>query len=183
MTSNGADGFDRWLDQELQSQVSSENAPNPMPSQARYQAVALQAGSLSALAALASTKVGAAVVVSALALGSAGVATEAAITGSANPIEWGQQVREQVEKCKAALSPGSHGVGECVSSFASRKGSEESAANKASAARDQQSGPPRGHPGGPPSSRPGGPPSSQPGGPPSSHPAPGRKPTPSPSKA
>src|SRR5260370_7824414 len=62
--------------------------------------------------------------VAALALGTAGA--EAAITDSANPSNWGQQVVQQVQKCKTALTPGSHGIGECVSTFASKHGQEES---------------------------------------------------------
>jgi len=55
------------------------------------------------------------------ALAAAG-ATEAAITGSANPTVWGQQVVQQVQKCKAALQPGQHGIGQCVSAFARQNG-------------------------------------------------------------
>ena len=75
------------------------------------------------------------VAVAALALGAATAATEASVTGSANPTNWGQQVVVQVNKCKAALAPGSHGIGQCVSSFAKQHGQEVSAGHRASAAR------------------------------------------------
>jgi hypothetical protein len=53
---------------------------------------------------------------------SAAAVTEAAITGSADPANWGQQVRQQVIACKAALETGEHGIGKCVSAFASQHG-------------------------------------------------------------
>ena len=60
--------------------------------------------------------------VAALAMVSAAAVTEAAITGSADPANWGQQVRQQVIACKAALETGQHGIGKCVSAFASQHG-------------------------------------------------------------
>jgi hypothetical protein len=52
----------------------------------------------------------------------AGAATEIAVTGSLNPVNWGQSVTQQVTDCKAAaLAAGQHGIGECVSDFASSK--------------------------------------------------------------
>lgn len=60
--------------------------------------------------------------VAALAVVAAASVTEAAITGSADPANWGQQVRQQVIACKAALETGQHGIGQCVSAFASQHG-------------------------------------------------------------
>ena len=60
--------------------------------------------------------------VAALAMVSAAAVAEAAITGSADPANWGQQVRQQVIACKAALETGQHGIGKCVSAFASQHG-------------------------------------------------------------
>ncbi len=60
--------------------------------------------------------------VAAMAMVAAAVVTEAAITGSADPANWGQQVRQQVVACKAALQTGEHGIGQCVSAFASQHG-------------------------------------------------------------
>ena len=62
----------------------------------------------------------------AIAATAAGAATEAAITGSANPDNWGQQVKAQVAACKAALAPGEHGIGGCVSAFAKQHGEQKS---------------------------------------------------------
>ena len=58
------------------------------------------------------------VAVAAAALTVAGVST----TGSLNPADWGQQVKQQVETCKDQLAAGEHGIGECVSDFASQHG-------------------------------------------------------------
>ena len=52
----------------------------------------------------------------------AGAATETAITGSLNPADWGKQVSEQVETCKAQLAVGHHGIGDCVSELAKQHG-------------------------------------------------------------
>ncbi|HEY8692976.1 MAG TPA: hypothetical protein VIR57_09580 [Chloroflexota bacterium] len=60
--------------------------------------------------------------VAALAVVAAAAVTEAAITGSADPSNWGQQVKLQVIACKAALETGEHGIGPCVSAFASQHG-------------------------------------------------------------
>lgn len=60
--------------------------------------------------------------VAALAVVAAAAVTEAAITGSADPANWGQQVRQQVIACKAVLETGEHGIGQCVSAFASHHG-------------------------------------------------------------
>ncbi|HEX4620603.1 MAG TPA: hypothetical protein VH208_03465 [Myxococcaceae bacterium] len=85
--------------------------------------------------------------VAALAGAGATAATEAAITGSLNPSDWGAQVVQQVAKCKAALQPGQHGIGPCVSAFASQHGKTVSADHRASGARtnDHGKGPDKNH--------------------------------------
>jgi hypothetical protein len=52
----------------------------------------------------------------------AAAVTEAAITGSADPSNWGRLVTQQVATCKAALKTGEHGIGQCVSAFAKQHG-------------------------------------------------------------
>lgn len=116
------------------------------------------------VATLVSTKGAIGLTVAVLAVGAAGAAAEAAVTGSANPSNWGRQVVEQVQDCKAALAPGSHGIGQCVSAFAKQHGKQVSADNRASSARvngsDHTPGPPANP--GRPSNAPGGRPSSVP---------------------
>ena len=46
----------------------------------------------------------------------------AATTGSINPVVWGQTVTKTVTDCKAKLSDGQHGIGDCVSDIASTHG-------------------------------------------------------------
>jgi hypothetical protein len=59
----------------------------------------------------------------AFAAAGAGAATEAAVTGSFNPLDWGQQVKQQVATCKDTLrASGVRGIGPCVSAFASTNG-------------------------------------------------------------
>ncbi len=76
------------------------------------------------------------VAVAAAALTVAGAAT----TGSLDPNVWGQQVKTRVAECKDKLADGQHGIGECVSSFASQHG-----ASVASAARQHGNGNQNGH--------------------------------------
>jgi hypothetical protein len=73
--------------------------------------------------------------VAALAAAGATAAAESAITGSLNPNDWGQQVVQQVAKCKAALQPGQHGIGQCVSAFAKQHGDTVSDSHQASPGR------------------------------------------------
>jgi len=65
----------------------------------------------------------------------------AATTGSLNPVVWGQQVTQQVSSCKSKLAAGDHGIGDCVSQFASQHG-----AAVASAARHHGNGNGSGNP-------------------------------------
>ena len=68
--------------------------------------------------------------VAALAATAAVAATEVALTGSVNPTNWGQQVKEEVADCKASAARlGVHGIGQCVSSFARQHGDATSDAN------------------------------------------------------
>jgi hypothetical protein len=63
----------------------------------------------------------------------AAAVTEAAISGSADPSNWGRLVTQQVATCKAALKTGEHGIGQCVSAFASQHG--QAMSGRASGAR------------------------------------------------
>ncbi|MEO8745366.1 MAG: hypothetical protein ABI334_04845 [Candidatus Dormiibacterota bacterium] len=70
--------------------------------------------------------------VAAAALTVATAATEVATTGSLNPANWGQQVKQVVSECKASAERlGVHGIGQCVSSFARQHGADVKASPKA----------------------------------------------------
>jgi hypothetical protein len=73
---------------------------------------------LGGAAAALTVKVATGLAVAAAAATVAGAAAETAITGSASPTAWGQQVKTQVDECKDALAPGQNGIGECVSNLA-----------------------------------------------------------------
>lgn len=127
---------------------------------------------LAKAATVVSTKGAAGLAVALLAVGAAGVATEASVTGSANPTNWGQAVVDQVNKCKDALAPDQHGIGQCVSAFAKTHG-ELVSSQHASGARTHASDARENHPSGPPANP--GKPAGAPGGkpsnvPPTSHP-------------
>jgi hypothetical protein len=65
--------------------------------------------------------------VAAIASTAAAAATEIALTGSANPANWGQQVKQTVATCKETLrASGTRGIGQCVSAFANQHGKTES---------------------------------------------------------
>ncbi len=185
------DEFDRWLEQQLQGSANGPIGPTPLPARARYHTASLQ-GSLYTsflvqVAALATTKATIGLTVGVLAVGAAGAAGEAAITGSANPSDWGHQVVQQVKQCKAALVPGTHGIGQCVSAFASQHGTQATDGHGAtghptgeptshptgkatSNPTDEPTSNPQGKPTGKPTSDPHGKPSDQPHGKPSSPP-------------
>jgi hypothetical protein len=55
-------------------------------------------------------------------LGAVSAAAATAVTHSANPAAWGQQVREAVQDCKQNLGVAHHGIGDCVSAFARQHG-------------------------------------------------------------
>jgi hypothetical protein len=79
--------------------------------------------------------------VAALAMAAAGVTTEVATTGSLNPSDWGQQVKEQVQDCKDTLrASGVRGIGECVSAFAKQHGKIVSGEHRNSDARHGNNG-------------------------------------------
>ncbi|HXC77500.1 MAG TPA: hypothetical protein VNU19_10650 [Candidatus Acidoferrum sp.] len=134
MSASGGPGFDQWLDAKLQQHAAAHTGPSPLPAQAQYQAAYVKAGAhlplLAKIAAVLSTKAAIGVAAAALVVGAAG-ASESVITGSLNPSDWGQQVVKQVNSCKTALAPGSHGIGQCVSSFASQHGKVVSAEHRA----------------------------------------------------
>lgn len=73
-------------------------------------------------------------------------ATEVATTGSLNPLNWGQQVTQQVNACKASAERlGVHGIGQCVASFARTHGKTVSDSHKNGNANGNGNGNANGH--------------------------------------
>ena len=134
MSTPGNPGFDQWLSSQLQLHASAHTGPSPLPNQAQYHAAYLEGGGrlplLAKVAALLTSKAAIGVAAATLAVGAAGVG-ESVITGSTNPGDWGKQVVKQVNTCKDALAPGSHGIGQCVSAFASSKHGSAGAEHRA----------------------------------------------------
>jgi hypothetical protein len=124
MSTMGDQGFDQWLSSQLQQHAAAYSGPSPLPAQSQYHAAYLHGGAhmslLAKIAAAITTKAAIGVAAGALVVGAAGVG-ESVITGSTNPSDWGKQVVKQVTTCKDALAPDSHGIGQCVSAFASSK--------------------------------------------------------------
>lgn len=171
MVNGNGNGFDRWLEQELQRATAGNGGPSPSAGQAAYHAASLQGGThmsvLAKAASVVSAKGAVGLAVAVLAVGAAGAATEASVTGSTNPSNWGQQVVQQVQKCKDALAPGSHGIGQCVSTFAKQNGKDVSSQHSASSARENHPSS-TDHPTGKPAGTTGGS-TSHPTGPPTNH--------------
>ncbi|HEX9037398.1 MAG TPA: hypothetical protein VF808_10455 [Ktedonobacterales bacterium] len=84
-------------------------------------------GLKTAIASGVKSKVAVAVLAALLATGGAAGAATAADHGA-----FGQQVKAQVEACKAHLATGTHGIGDCVSDFAQRHGEQQSQQHKPS---------------------------------------------------
>jgi hypothetical protein len=88
---------------------------------ALYRRRSIMASGLStAVAAAVKGKASAAILAALLAAGGTTGATVAAANGA-----FGQQVQQQVQTCKDDLKAGTHGIGQCVSTFAQQKGEQE----------------------------------------------------------
>jgi hypothetical protein len=82
-------------------------------------------GLASTLSSAVKSKVGVAALTAALAIGGSAGTVAAAHQGA-----FGQQVKAKVAACKAALATGAHGIGDCVSDFASQHGETNSAQHR-----------------------------------------------------
>ena len=110
--------FERELEAELRRLLDTITA-GPIPARRSVQSRATRARALVGGAGAAVTlKFLSGAVAAAAAVTVAGAAT----TGSLNPADWGQQVSAQVQACKDKLADGQHGIGDCVSAFASQHG-------------------------------------------------------------
>lgn len=111
------DDLERQLEQEFRRVLDPLSAMPVPPRRAvagRSASKALFGGTGAALG----LKLVTGVAVAAAAVTVAGVST----TGTLNPVNWGQQVQQQVDTCKDKLAAGDHGIGQCVSDFANQHG-------------------------------------------------------------
>jgi hypothetical protein len=119
---NGPGDFEGELERELH-RILDPIAAAPIPfRRAPSSGGIMKKRLLGGVGAALSLKLLTGIAVAASAVVLAGAATEVAVTGSLNPANWGQQVKQQVSDCKASAARlGVHGIGECVSDFASSK--------------------------------------------------------------
>ncbi len=117
---NGPSDFERELERELH-RVLDPIAAAPIPLR-RATSGGFSKRLLGGAGAALGLKLATGFAVAAFAAAAAGATTEVAITGSLNPADWGQQVKTTVADCKAKLAAGQHGIGDCVSDFATQHG-------------------------------------------------------------
>lgn len=123
-----SDNFDRWLEDELGKSLDRFDtggyvAPRYLESRGTRRGRAL--GLLAGIPAVLTTKAMVASAAVVLATGT-GVAVTAAANSNSNALNWGQQVKQQVDKCKSQLGADQHGIGSCVSAFARQHGDQQS---------------------------------------------------------
>ena len=131
-----ADEFDTWLHDEFAREFV-RFSQRPPPSGARYRAATSQRLSRRLKLGL----LAAAVAVGLLGTGSLAAA---AVTGSTNPQVWGQFMNDVVTSCKDQLASGQHGIGQCVSAAAHRKGTQnrDQPSNSGQGGGQKKHGPP-----------------------------------------
>jgi hypothetical protein len=117
---NGPGDFERELEQELH-RILDPIAAAPIPFR-RAPSGAIARRVLGGAGVALGLKLATGVAIAAFAAAAIGATTEVAVTGSLNPADWGQQVKTTVADCKAKLAAGQHGIGDCVSDFASQHG-------------------------------------------------------------
>jgi len=131
--------FDRWLEEELSRSFARLDAgyvaPRYLETRAPRRGVSRLLAAIPAMVTAQVAAAGIAVVAAA----STGVAVHSVVTGSGtnDPSTWGQKVVQQVQKCKAELGANQHGIGKCVSQFASQNGDNQSDQNGQGAGNDQ----------------------------------------------
>jgi len=147
---NGTGDFESELERELH-RILDPIAAAPIPLRRAPLSGGIMKRLLGGAGAALGAKLLTGIAVAAAAVVVAGAATEVAVTGSMNPTNWGQQVKTQVGACKASAARlGVHGIGECVSDFASskprtnqgkHKGNDNGADNGKGTAKDKTKGP------------------------------------------
>jgi len=114
--------FERDLEDELHRILDPMTA-GPIPVRRSMQPGGSMKKLLGGAGAAIGVKILTGIAVAAAATTFAVAASEVAITGSVNPANWGQQVKTQVDACKASAARlGVHGIGQCVASFARTQG-------------------------------------------------------------
>jgi hypothetical protein len=132
---NGAGDFESQLERELH-RILDPIVAGPIPLRRAPVSGGIMKRLLGGAGAALALKVATGIAVAAAAAVVAGAATEVAVTGSPNPLVWGQQVKQTVQTCKDTLrASGTRGIGPCVSAFAKKHGDTVSDKHQASNAR------------------------------------------------
>jgi hypothetical protein len=119
---NGAGDFESELERELH-RILDPIAAGPIPLRGARNSGGIMKRLLGGAGVALGLKIVTGIAVAAAAAIVAGAATEVAVTGSPNPMVWGQQVKQTVESCKDTLrASGTRGIGPCVSAFAKQHG-------------------------------------------------------------
>ena len=121
MPMNESGDFERELERELHRILDPIMAA-PIPLRGSLNSGGIMKRLLGGAGVALGLKVATGVAIAAFAAVAAGATTEVAVTGSLNPADWGQQVKTTVADCKAKLAAGQHGIGDCVSDFATQHG-------------------------------------------------------------
>jgi hypothetical protein len=161
-----SDSFETWLESQLNRSLHPVVASAAPPAAQQVLTAAMAGGSalslgsaLSAVSSAMSTKATAGVAAATIAVAGGGYAAGATITGSPNPLNWGQQVRTQVATCQAQRASSARtinhqpegqetaedasqerGIGDCVSSFARQNGQNHRSANSGEATTNAAAG-------------------------------------------
>ena len=132
---NESGDFERELERELHRILDPITAA-PIPLRRDPNSGGIMKRLLGGAGAALGLKLATGIAIAAFAAAAAGAATEVAVTGSLNPADWGQQVKQTVDTCKDALrASGTRGIGPCVSAFAKQHGKIVSGEHRNSDAR------------------------------------------------
>lgn len=119
---NESGDFERELERELQ-RILDPIAAESIPLRRSPNSGGIMKRLLGGAGAALGLKLATGLAVVAFAAVAAGATTEVAVTGSLSPADWGQQVKKTVADCKKlAAAAGEHGIGDCVSDFATQHG-------------------------------------------------------------
>ena len=119
---NGPGDFERELERELH-RILDPIAAAPIPLRRAPISGGIAKRLLGGAGAALGLKIATGFAIAAFAAAAVGATTEVAVTGSLNPADWGKQVTKTVADCKKlAAAAGQHGIGDCVSDFATQHG-------------------------------------------------------------
>lgn len=121
------DRFEAWLEEAL-ARDFARSAAHPGPTHPRYRQLAGaggRRGMRGLVSAIVGTKLGLALT-AATVVAATGASVRATEVGSIDPLNWGQQVQQQVVQCQHDRTAANRGIGACVSPDARQNGDRQS---------------------------------------------------------